>query len=76
MAQPCPVLEGKPCPSGFELPPDAVTTRELHQHISEIVGRISRLEKFMILIAAAVASPKIGGPDPTKVVAATIGLLT
>lgn len=52
--------------------PDYVTNKELQERLDKIQDRIGKLEKYLIVLACAIASPKLGGPDPASIVGAVI----
>lgn len=52
--------------------PDFVTFRDLHELLEKQSDRIGRLEKVVVAVLVAVASPKLGGPDLSQVVAAAV----
>lgn len=56
--------------------PDFVTNKELQEKLDKIQERIGRLERYLIVVACAVASPKLGGPDPTALANAVIHLVS
>jgi hypothetical protein len=60
------------------MPVERPSFKELYEaqtaKIADIEKRLSRMEKGFILLTAVIASPKIGGPDASKIVADTIML--
>jgi hypothetical protein len=48
------------------------TDRDVQDRLDKLVDRVTKLERYMIVLACAVASPKIGGPDPAALVGAVI----
>jgi hypothetical protein len=47
----------------------------VRQRLERIQARVEKLEKYLIVLACAVASPKLGGPDPSALVGAVIKLV-
>lgn len=39
-----------------------VTFPYLHEQLGKVVDRVSRLERIVVVLVIAVASPKLGGP--------------
>lgn len=52
--------------------PDFVTFRDLHELLEKQSDRIGRLEKVVVGVLVAVASPKLGGPDVSHVIGAIV----
>lgn len=60
------------------MPVERPSFKELYEaqtlKIADIEKRLGRMEKGFILLTAVIASPKVGGPDASKIVADTIKL--
>lgn len=50
-----------------------VTVREFYRALGDIKDQIAKRDRLLILLAAAVFSPKLGGPDPSKLVGLILG---
>lgn len=47
----------------------------IERSIRDIDKRLSRVEKVLIALAVISASPKLGGPDPSKLVATLLNIV-
>jgi hypothetical protein len=52
------------------------SNHEIETRLDKLVDRVTKLERYMIVLACAVASPKLGGPDPAALVGAVINLVS
>lgn len=52
--------------------PDFVTWKDLTERLERFDNRLGRIEKIVYVLCAAVAVPKLGGPDPSSLVATVI----
>lgn len=50
-----------------------VTVEDPHITVREFERRMGRVEKGLIALVVAVASPKLGGPDPSQLVSFILG---
>lgn len=54
--------------------PEYATVRELYEQVEKVDARMGRLEKVVIALVVAVASPKVGGPDPAALISSVVHL--